>query len=388
MANSGSALVGQLKTGLWHLAQAAKAQLPTWTRYVESTSIRSLKESWPPLKTVDGAPFIYRPTPAQQEWIRRTRYYGEGPLVLPPVVVHQIRRGILFPQTGTIATPRGQIIVESCKDGGLKGATPTYNRMRWPRPRSMGNTAISTIEVGSYRNSHGHWILDALPRLWALSKLDFEVQLLVRSDLGNAKRQLLLWAKPENVTVVEVDDEVPVTSERVLLTPYVTIGGCGLMRPEIVDYLRTRIVRGALAARSSEKMTPPRFYVSRERTTYSRVANEEELKSALRKEGIESVILEDLPVEEQVAHFANAELVVGALSSGLTNCLFQTKGALVEIFAGGETNDSHTPSITEAGMCMVSGIRYEPVYHHHPSPEPAFTADVAKVLAAISRVDA
>ncbi|MBK7864639.1 MAG: glycosyltransferase family 61 protein [Archangiaceae bacterium] len=299
-----------------------------------------------------------------------------------------IHDGILFPLTGTIAASDGRLIFESTKGGGLRGATPTFDRVRWPRPRSIGDRLVTTIEIGSYQTSYGHWILDALPRLWALSKLDESVELYVPQEPRQAQRQLLEWAKPDNVTILETDDPTPLTSRRVLLTPYLSTDGCGLMRPEALAFFRDRIVAGARRVSDPTKARPRALYVSRAKTTHSRVANEPALEAALAKQGIVSMLLEDLPIAEQVMLFANAELVVGALSSGLTNCVFQSRGARRRIFAGGEGPTSHTPSLTEAGICMVSGLRYEPVYHSHVSPEPAFTVDVDAVLAAIARARA
>lgn len=375
-------LLENIRAAAWRAKQQLKAALPPPLKYVEHGSVQFVKDAWPALKTVLPGPLVRWPSEVEAEWIAATRSWPQGPVVLPPVVLNVIPNGILFPDSGAIATAEGVLIDESCKDRRVREGSQTYNRLRWPKPRSLGDRLVTTVEIGKYQTSHGHWILEGLPRLFALSQVDGPVCLVVRDTLKGAKRTLLEWALPPNVTVLEVDPEVPLTASRVLLAPYPGLGGFGLMRPEIIDHLQRTVVAAARREAPARRW-PERIYVSREKTKWSRVRNEVALKHALFQLGFENVVLEDLPVAEQVLHFVHARVVVGALSSGLTNCLFQKQGALVEIFAGGLGPDSHTPSLNEAGLAMSNGLQYVPVYHPHRSPEPDFEVDVPRVVAAV-----
>ena len=85
-----------------------------------------------------------------------------------------------------------------------------------------------------------------------------------------------------------------------------------------------------------EKPTPRRVYVSRERTTARRIANEAALMDILGEAGFAKVLLEERSVEEQIRLFRGADIVAGAHGAGLTNVLFCAPGAkLLEFFPEG-----------------------------------------------------
>lgn len=363
-----------------------KSLVPDWLRYIDATSIQFVPDSWPPVLAPAPAPYVYWPTKEQRSWFDLVSYFSGRPVVLPPILLHEIKNGLLFPDSGTLATEGGRLIEESCLDGALQ-ATQTYNRFRSRRPTSMGNTLITSVGIGKYQGSYGHWLLQSLPRLWALSLLPEPVKVIVPDTLVGVRRRLLEMASPANVDLVTVPHDQPVRSQRVLLTPFATVNGCGLMRPEVIDYLRTTLVSAARGRVPAGFTSPRHIYVSREKAMWSRVANEREVQEVLRTLGVVSVVAEDLSIEEQILHFVGAELVVGALGSGLCNCLFQKRGGtLIEIFAGGIGAETHRPSLYAAGLCISSGLDYVPIYHGHRDPEPSYSVDVERIRCVVSGV--
>lgn len=383
-----SRILDALRLAAWRANKRfrLKSLLPDWLRYVDSTSIQFVKDSWPPILAPAPAPYVYWPTKDQRAWFDLVSYFSGRPVVLPPILLHEIKNGILFPDSGTLATEAGHLIQESCLDRALQ-ATQTYDRLRSRRLISMGDTLITSVGIGKYQGSYGHWLLQALPRLWALSLLPEPVWVIVPDTLVGVRRRLLELASPGNVTLVAVPHDRPIRSQRVLLTPFATVNGCGVMRPEVIDYLRTALVSAAQSRVRSRLASPRHIYVSREKAGWSRVANETELKEALRTLGVVSVVAEDLSIEEQILHFVSADLVVGALGSGLINCMFQNRGGtLIEIFAGGLGAETHTPSLNAAGICISSGLDYVPIYHGHRDPEPSYPVDVERIRCTVSGV--
>ena len=74
---------------------------------------------------------------------------------------------------------------------------------------------------------------------------------------------------------------------------------------------------------------PTRIYVSRADATVRRLVNEAEVVATLQPLGFEVLTLTGMPVAEQIARFAEAEIIVGPHGSGLTNLLFAARRAVV-----------------------------------------------------------
>lgn len=95
-------------------------------------------------------------------------------------------------------------------------------------------------------------------------------------------------------------------------------------------WLRDRMHQG-LASRDS-KDRGERIYISRTDATLRRIRNIDQIRPILDAHGIETYILSELSVAEQVELFAKAELVVSPHGAGLTNIVYADDTAVVELF--------------------------------------------------------
>ncbi|WP_379748224.1 glycosyltransferase family 61 protein [Halorubrum glutamatedens] len=75
-----------------------------------------------------------------------------------------------------------------------------------------------------------------------------------------------------------------------------------------------------------------RIYVGRGDATVRRVANRDELQRVLNRYDIDTYLLSNLSVREQIELFSRAELIVGPHGAGLTNVVFGDDLTLVELF--------------------------------------------------------
>jgi capsular polysaccharide biosynthesis protein len=83
-----------------------------------------------------------------------------------------------------------------------------------------------------------------------------------------------------------------------------------------------------------ESETPQRIYVSRRKPSARVISNEQEFVAELERMGFRICLLEEMPFEDQVRLFRNAELVVAPHGAGLTNLIFSKPGTrVVEIHA-------------------------------------------------------
>jgi glycosyl transferase family 61 len=72
-----------------------------------------------------------------------------------------------------------------------------------------------------------------------------------------------------------------------------------------------------------------RVFVSRASAAHRRLLNESECIEALRAFDVEPVATEKLSLEDEIALFQEAELIVGAHGAGMINCVFSPPGAAV-----------------------------------------------------------
>jgi capsular polysaccharide biosynthesis protein len=85
------------------------------------------------------------------------------------------------------------------------------------------------------------------------------------------------------------------------------------------------------------------------------VVNEDALVPALGRLGFSVVRAEELTFGEQVARFAEAEVVVGAHGAGLTNVVFSPEATLIELFEASYTNPCYE------ALSAACGHRYQAV---------------------------
>ncbi len=98
-----------------------------------------------------------------------------------------------------------------------------------------------------------------------------------------------------------------------------------------------------------------RLYISRADAPKRRILNEAEIMTRLEPFGFERVVLSNMPVEQLVAAFANAEVILAPHGSGLTNILFSPPGAqVIEI-------DHPRSDFVAHGLSRALGQRFQVV---------------------------
>lgn len=323
----------QLRIAAWkvreRLRRAMRASLPeaaTWSRV---TMLDAVHEAWP-ARVIHPDPFVYHPVDDEErrffDSVGRVKTFVGRPIILPPVQVHALPDAMMWVSSGLIADARGRIVLESVKGSAMLEPYREFRGLKRVVRRSDESRSVSTILLGHQSLNWYHFVIDSLPRLYALGKLDEEIALAVPSDLAGPRRALLERALPRNVRLVEHPPGTLLRFRKVLLSPCVTLGGCGLIRPEIAADLRGRIRGNGRPDRRRR-----RIYASRAGATSRRVVNEPEVVAALARHRVEAIEAGKLGFDEQLELFASAELVIGLHGANLTNCLFSERAALIEI---------------------------------------------------------
>lgn len=247
-----------------------------------------------------------------------------------------------------------------------------------PKKEHLGGT--STILTGPSTRGYFHWLTDSLPRLFLLEKAGYsldEIDHFITPPAGlSAISETLDLLGIEPGRRHETSVRSTITTSRMVLPSMPSRSGNPA--PEVRHYLRRQFLE---PARNVRKSFPRRIYISRRKTR--RILNEEELFPLFQKLNIETVRPENLSFLEQVALFANAELIVAPHGAALTNLLFSAPGtSVLELFSPNYVNTCYW-SISNLGNLRYSYILGEgdrpPNYYdpHHVRED--LTAPVKEV---------
>ncbi len=235
-------------------------------------------------------------------------------------VLHDV---LYCPYNNIVMTKDWQALAESMLPWKVLEPYPRFRR-REVRPLP-GYCAI----LHPYRQAYYHALVDHLPRVMALNKPPYpeleEIQLICNKPM-QIERFLLSKLAPENTRLVHVDPHVLYHVEHLIFTPLKTRQYAGYLPQEYVEAFREKV----LPKRPSRRNR--RILISRENSHKRRIENRDELMSALAERGFIKVLPEELSPQEEVEMFYDAEVVVGAHGSGLTNILFSKNIKVVELF--------------------------------------------------------
>jgi|SRR5690625_177711 len=130
---------------------------------------------------------------------------------------------------------------------------------------------------------------------------------------------------PPNCEVVCLDETRLYDVEKLIFTPFKP--STAYLPDRYASMLRERLLPHRQPACNR------RILISRRGANRRRIKNFHELETALSPFGFETVQPETLSMLDEIELFYDAEIVVGAHGSGLTNILFSHQTAVVEIFA-------------------------------------------------------
>ena len=122
------------------------------------------------------------------------------------------------------------------------------------------------------------------------------------------------------------------------------------------DFAISAIARGAyahMAAGIAANGSGRRLYIDRRNATTRRLPNEDALVERLERSGFEIVAAERLTLEQQIACFKGARLIVGQHGAGLANIAFCPPGTTIY-----ELVPEHQINQCYLSMAMQGGLNY------------------------------
>ncbi len=200
-----------------------------------------------------------------------------------------------------------------------------------PPPEHVeGNVAFLSARWGGA--AYFHWMFDVVTRFELLQRcglIDTIDKFVINAcDLAYEKESLNTLRIPPD-KILESRYLPHFTADK-LIVPSICDGGSGTSKWKC-EYLKRIFLK---QDNSQNTKYSKRIYISRDRASYRRIVNDEEVVGCLEKFGFRTVKLEMMSVAEQAACLAEAEVVVAPHGGGLTNLVFCTPGTkVIEIFS-------------------------------------------------------
>lgn len=275
------------------------------------------------------ATHVRRPVPAGRP--AGLRFWDEvRDLDVPARFVLEVADGHLVGEYAATVTPGGVLDLQTSPYFGIRGwrEHPIYLRPRLPAPQQLAGTTLSLASPASGRNYY-HSIMDTLPRWGLLQEAMPGVRpdRIVISHRTRWDQQLVAMLGLDQIELVEPVKHLSLRAER-LLVPSLD-NQQTLAPPWITSWLRTALPPRDVQGR------PRRIYVTRGDVPQTRrLVREAELLPHLERLGFVRFDPGAVSVQEQIDHFAAAEVVVAPHGAGLVNLNFAPEGVRVlELFA-------------------------------------------------------
>lgn len=178
------------------------------------------------------------------------------------------------------------------------------------------------LYLENWHRNYGHWMLDDLPRLLLMERAgviegcrlfipwlaSFQIKTLHELGLGDRLIGPTPWVRSQDYLYAH-------RFERLLLCTHPAMA-------EVVSSMR----RAFLSRAAATGPRPERVLISRRKTSKTRMRNEARVADFLEARGFTVVAPETLSLEEQIALFANARIIVSATGSAYTNLVFARPG--------------------------------------------------------------
>lgn len=195
-----------------------------------------------------------------------------------------------------------------------------------------------------------HWIMEVLPRLWVLDEFPQlkDLPIVVPGAMRDYHLAPLKLLGIDENRLIRFDGDT-LDFKRLYVPSFLAPGAYSTRQ---CTWLKTKFYN---ACGISPKATGTRRYVLSRRDVGNRdIANLAELQPVIEKHGLEVISPGDMSIEDQVAAFADAELVVSPHSAGIVNTVFAPQTCtLVEIM---------TASYINLANCYISSLLGHPYY--------------------------
>jgi len=274
---------------------------------------------------------IRRDSPRTLDQPAAQQFFSSFPpeYVLPEQYLARLPGAFLVGDVGLVVLPDGSFGAESIYDRSHLLDASAYRTPLPAHPRFERGDFYSLLIKFAGPNYY-HWLHDVVLRLHDIvDRLPLTARFVVPSHRLPFQDEYLSIAGVNAERLWEFDGGV-VQFENLYFSPPSALTGTDSPAAEIWFRDRALSTYGISLGPACR-----RVYITRRNARYRRIVNECEVETFLQDFGFETHELEKYSVRDQIALFAEAEMVVAAHGAGLTNILFSPPGLrVIDIFEG------------------------------------------------------
>lgn len=243
--------------------------------------------------------------------------------ILGPVGPGLTKQGVVI--ADTVGTPplvsrrTGVSLAQSISQNGIK---PTLNALQGDA------THTHEIDVAAHAvspwNNYYHWTVECLLRVRLLE--------LYGDRTGTYPTLLVPSTRPswidESLELINYTGNVKSLKPEITNVETLVVPTFPDPIPRECTWIRDRMQKQVTASNKHSQ----HVFVARQDATVRRIANRDVLQQVFDRYDIDTYLLGDLSVSEQISLFNNAEVVVGPHGAGLTNILYGSNLSVIELF--------------------------------------------------------
>lgn len=277
-----------------------------------------------------------------------------------------------------------------CNDGFILRRDGKYSHYT-DIPKKAVRLSSGILLSGLFSWNYYHYTFQIIPKVQWISMIPPSVPLLVDDKVEDIPSfaELLKICNKQNrpIFVMEtkvryIVDELYYISTQTFLEPNHKKGTrypevrC-FYKPSTLEFLRQTII--PVASEIREKF-PNRIYLGRKYASSRRKFNEDECIDCAKEFGFEVVYPELLSLQQQVALFNNAEMIVGGSGAAFTNLVYCKEGVFVLVLAKFYPNLGLWQSIVDYLHGKLAYVLETDSINDIPSdPHVPFTIDISRL---------
>jgi hypothetical protein len=197
---------------------------------------------------------------------------------------------------------------------------------------------VAVIAQQAHSN-YCHFFNEILERLALLEMHGIQYDYLyVMCHSKFVKDALRLWGVDESKIIHPTTCNFAIQADTLILPSLVLNTNNGFFHagvnthPYTLKYVREKLLKNAQEEIKKDRFSH-RIFISRRDAPSRRILNEDEIVELLKTKGFERYDTGKMSVVEQIALFANADIVMGEHGAGLTNVMFCKQGTqIIELF--------------------------------------------------------